>query len=411
VSRRRQRDDGAVALVTALVVMFVLLPVAAMGLTAYTRSGVRGEMQRAGDTGALAGAASLGLLDLAGLSVADPLSALVALPAASNPYARACAATATAITGDGRLSTAFSNIPSCSSGPGRTTLGSCVTGLTGDVDGLTHRLLGATTVGSGLLSLLPALVYNRVQTGLTFTARGPLDDLMGAGSDPARVTATARRVFQPLLPDAGLLLDDLVADVGLDGLASSTGLGATLAGLTGPEKIAVQQLQLLVGALAVVVGKAAASSLVPLIDTTTSSLQTVLQPATKALFVSLFPLQAALVDVLPPATIVDHVAGRPIPAVHADVKALFPDGLVPALPPTTSSPAVTPVTGTCLIAVTELLDDLTDALTINTDPSRQDLVPCVLQGLLGLPDVSTTPLADRSGCTKRLFRGRLVSDD
>lgn len=56
-------DDGAVAVLVALVVVGVLLPVSALGLNTYVRNTTLAELQRSADSAALAGAASIPLSD------------------------------------------------------------------------------------------------------------------------------------------------------------------------------------------------------------------------------------------------------------------------------------------------------------------------------------------------------------
>jgi hypothetical protein len=57
--RRARRDDGAVAVIYAIVLLGVLMPVFALSTTALVRSTTNGELQRAADAGALAGAAAI----------------------------------------------------------------------------------------------------------------------------------------------------------------------------------------------------------------------------------------------------------------------------------------------------------------------------------------------------------------
>src|SRR3954447_6963208 len=57
-------DDGAVAVLYAIVLMLVLVPSLALGTTTLVRSTTTGELQRAADAGSLAGAASIPFADV-----------------------------------------------------------------------------------------------------------------------------------------------------------------------------------------------------------------------------------------------------------------------------------------------------------------------------------------------------------
>src|SRR5262249_35804896 len=56
-------ESGAIAVVMAIVVTAVLLPLTIYGVNSYVRGGVNGELQRGGDAGALAGASRIPLGD------------------------------------------------------------------------------------------------------------------------------------------------------------------------------------------------------------------------------------------------------------------------------------------------------------------------------------------------------------
>ena len=56
---RARRDDGAVAVLYAIVLAGIILPVFAVGTTALVRSTTNGELQRAAGAGALAGASAI----------------------------------------------------------------------------------------------------------------------------------------------------------------------------------------------------------------------------------------------------------------------------------------------------------------------------------------------------------------
>src|SRR4051794_31950615 len=61
----RHGDDGAVAVLYAIVFAVVLVPLMSLGTAALVRSTTTGELQRAADAGSLAGAATIPFGDLA----------------------------------------------------------------------------------------------------------------------------------------------------------------------------------------------------------------------------------------------------------------------------------------------------------------------------------------------------------
>jgi hypothetical protein len=58
-----RRETGAIAIVMAVVLVAVLIPLTAFGVRTYVKSGLAGELQRAADAGATAGAALIPLTD------------------------------------------------------------------------------------------------------------------------------------------------------------------------------------------------------------------------------------------------------------------------------------------------------------------------------------------------------------
>jgi hypothetical protein len=387
VRRARGHDDGGViAVLTALLVAFVLLPVTALGLTAYTRGGVAAEMQRAADSGALAGAASLALLDvdtLLGSGLVDELLPLPDTFAVLGSTGRACtaalAARGTSTTSP--LAQAFSSTPTCTSGytpdpvfsSCTAGLATAVTTLTGPVTDRLTGLLGtllAPVVGSQVTSLrdvtnavdrlVPALAHNGVRVALAYSVQGPMDGLLPGGSTPTPsfATADARRQFKALLPNfsqLGSLLGVTPATSGLNALGTA---------LAPTEKMLVSTLQLVINSLRFLLGQVSASQLTTFVDGTLDLVDATLRPLTGLLTYLLSPLQAPVT--LPPVT-------KPV--------------------------------GTCLLAAQDLLDDLSNALQINPD-GETDLLACLSKEVLGLPSLTTVSVTQ--SCVNRVFRAQLA---
>src|SRR3954469_16620120 len=66
--RLGSRETGAIAVLMAIAITVVLVPLGVYGVDSYVRSGVYAEEQRAADAGALAGAARIPLADPGALS-------------------------------------------------------------------------------------------------------------------------------------------------------------------------------------------------------------------------------------------------------------------------------------------------------------------------------------------------------
>lgn len=242
-------DDGAMAVFVCIVLVLVLLPATALGLTSYTRSAVQAEKSRSADSGALAGAASLALLDTS----AVPANPLQAVSKDGVAFTRACNAALKAAAVDKELSEGFaedvgtgcaarySPDPALAACAG--VLLDAVEALPLPVDlpvtvpvpglppvslpvvGPVPPLPPSVTVDprAVLRQLTPALLHNGIRVTLTYTVKGPLDGLLGGSDGTQRqAVSTARRRFKPLLPqslgavDLAVLaaLRPLVADLG-----------------------------------------------------------------------------------------------------------------------------------------------------------------------------------------------------
>ncbi len=360
--RRPRGDDGAVAVLVSLVLLFVLLPASALGLSSYTRSGVLAEHARAADSGALTGAAALTLVNLA---VLPPVSALTVPPSSATlALSRACTATGRAAAVDNRLTSAFAKppvspaVPCSASYTPESQFGPCVDTIFAAlpptptitippiVIPAIPPLIPQTVIGGGTAStgsiygvvrnLIPGLLHNGVTVTVSYRVSGPLDALLNqSGDQPTSVSSEARRRFKALLPD----------------------LSAGNPSLSGPQAQLVGALQALIVQLRAVAGQ---------------------NPDVNA-------VGERLNQVLP---------GSPVPTV-------------PVAP-------VVVLTGACKAAVQSVLDDLSDALQTNPDPS-QDLLTCTQQIVLGL-NPSFDPLNPTGGtvtvdpsCTDKVFRAELTA--
>ena len=408
----RGDDSGVIAVITAIVVAAVLVPVATLGLSSYVRTSVRQEMQRSAESGALAGAAGLVLIDLGSTrptaALTDPLVDLSTvlppgLPDPLGPTGRACRATLKAygrpVDDPGRdpadrspVSATFATMPTCDAVLSRDpAFGSCVDSVFTRVGVLVEpvrsrlvTLAGSVTgpvakdgtdlaaLAVAVQKLVPALAHNGVQVQLKYSVDGPLDGVLRSG--PAGTStgkAAARRLFKPVLPTLPALAEALDAPV--DTTALST--------LTPVERVAVAQLQATVVALRVLVdgaerGTLDASGLTPYLDNTIAAADALLSQTAAGLPL----LRPLLAPVLAALDRFDEPVALPAPV---------------ALDPA------------CASAARELLDDLSYALTINPDPSEQDLLPCVVEHVLGPTDL-TTPLNEPQACVNRVFRAQLA---
>lgn len=243
-------DDGAMAVFVCIVLVVVLLPATALGLTSYTRSAVQAEKVRSADSGALAGAASLALLDTSAL----PANPLQSVSKDGLAFTKACNAALKAAAVDKELSEGFARPvgTGCAAiySPD-TSLAACAGALLTAVQALplpvtvpVPGLPPVTIPGIGpvpsqplpslppsvtadpravLRQLTPALLHNGIKVTMTYTVKGPLDGLLGGSDGTERqAISTARRRFKPLLPqslgpaDLTVLaaLRPLVADLG-----------------------------------------------------------------------------------------------------------------------------------------------------------------------------------------------------
>lgn len=95
-------ERGAIAVFLAIVVIFVLLPVAGASLSTFVREGTAGELQRSADSGALAGARLI------------PITDLPALPDLGPALSAACDQASVAASTDAAIGDQFTTTPECS---------------------------------------------------------------------------------------------------------------------------------------------------------------------------------------------------------------------------------------------------------------------------------------------------------
>lgn len=220
-----RRDEGAVAVFIAIVLAFALMPAIALGTGTYVRTTTGSELNRAADTGALAGAAEipLGNLTFAGdylnqitgsqlpgttlqqLGITDPN-----LP---NPLADACKAAVADATNSDNLAHSYAGTPSCDpeyipQGGALADLQNCLNGTTqgllGGLGGLLGGLglggLNPTTILTDLSPLLPALLDPGVKVTLTWKVKSPLDQIFTSGNGSTQTaTSYARRRFKNIV--------------------------------------------------------------------------------------------------------------------------------------------------------------------------------------------------------------------
>jgi hypothetical protein len=227
------RDGGAVAVIVAILVAFALMPAIALGTGTYVRTTTGSELNRAADTGALAGSAEvpLGNLTFAGdylnqitgsqlpgttlqqLGITDPND--------PDPLADACKAAMTDAQNSNNLGQAYASTPTCSAaylpqdgpiGDLQNCLNGATQGLLGGLGGLLGGLglggLDPTQLLAGLAPLLPALLDPGIKVTMTWNVKSPLDQFFNSGGNGSTQTVTsyARRRFKNIVvvPEATL---------------------------------------------------------------------------------------------------------------------------------------------------------------------------------------------------------------
>lgn len=253
-ARWRSTDSGAMAVLLAVVLTAVAIPVSGYGVTQLVRNGLQGELQRAADQGALAGSAMIPLADVGTVktflaSTPSGVGSTAGLipsswctkgpvelgSASSDPSALgtcaldiACRAALASLSSDrayGRTYAVPYGLPTCTASYADdlsffTQLATCTNAVTGSllnlasVPTLTSQLtallgtLGGITSGLApqtplaLGSLLPALLHPGVSVSMSWLERGPLDALTPSDNGAAHTMtrrATAKRAFKNLV--------------------------------------------------------------------------------------------------------------------------------------------------------------------------------------------------------------------
>lgn len=226
--RRADGERGAVAVIVAIVLALALLPAVALGTGAYARSTTGAELNRASDTGALAGAAEIPLGNLTfvdnyldqitGTGVGATLQQLgLDDPALPDPLGDACTTAVNDATNNDNLAHAYASTPTCDAkyiaddGP-LAQVQNCVNNLTGSALNNLLNLLGGLLGGLGLGGLsptqlvsslsaaLPALLDPGVKVTMTWNVKAPFDQVMGdADGHQQSSTSYARRRFKNVL--------------------------------------------------------------------------------------------------------------------------------------------------------------------------------------------------------------------
>jgi hypothetical protein len=253
---RLREERGAIAILAAIVVLFVALPLAAIGMTTYVREGSLGELQRAADAGALAGAASIPLGDINFVRqyVDNPVALGLGsyFSAAPNPLDVACEQARLAIGADGTFGDEFSTagataLPACSQGT--TSVGSFSitaeflpdTAFTGTLLNCLNDLVGINVTSlvpavgnllSGARNALPALLQAGVKVTVMRAVQGPLDNVLGGSGETVQTAeAAAKRRFKnavvvPTIDDSllglGAILPGSSGEVDLNPAAGQT---------------------------------------------------------------------------------------------------------------------------------------------------------------------------------------------
>jgi hypothetical protein len=191
----------------AIVFVGVLLPLLVVGTTTLVRSTADGELQRAADAGALAGAAAIPFGDpnfarnflsaTAGGPTDQTLQDLGLSFGGDDPLDIACRQVAQVNADDPHnIGHSFATPASCH--PSYLSDLATLSAIRDCATGLVHPPVGVPAVPD-LSPLLPALLYPGVQVQMNWHVTGPLDKVInGAGADQ-NVTAIAHRRFKNMV--------------------------------------------------------------------------------------------------------------------------------------------------------------------------------------------------------------------
>lgn len=220
----RREDHGAVAVIVAIVLAFAMMPALALGTGSYVRSTTGTELQRASDSGALAGAAEIPLGNVtfvtnylnkaANGSLTGPLSAFGLTDTTVDPLTDACNAAKLDAQNTNNLAHSYASMSSLTCTPkyvandsAISQLVSCVSnldpvGLSGFTLTLVNALLGSlglAKLDASLGSLLPALLDPGVEVDMSWHVTAPFDSVFASNGHDQASTSIARRRFKNVL--------------------------------------------------------------------------------------------------------------------------------------------------------------------------------------------------------------------
>ena len=225
--RRGRQDDGAVAVIVALVLAFAMIPALALGTGSYVRSVTSTEQQRSADSGALAGASEIPLGDInfaekyissipAGGTLSTTLQNLGIQNASQlpDPLQDACDVALKDAQQPKNLAVAYSSYNTTSwckaeymanagvLGSAQSCLNS-IAGLNNLTSGLGSLLsllgLGAlnpTKLLAALSGTLPALLLPGIKVTTNWHVKAPFDSVFGSDGSTQTSVAYARRLFK-----------------------------------------------------------------------------------------------------------------------------------------------------------------------------------------------------------------------
>jgi hypothetical protein len=217
-SRVNVRDEsGAVAVVVAIVLAFVLVPLTALGAGTYVRSTTASELTRSADSGSLAGAAEIPLGDTnfltnyldatSGGETGQTLQQLGLSYGLPDPLTVACQVATANASAPTSMGKEFADTPTCAA----TYLGdldtlsalrSCaqtVVQSAGGGPGLGGLGVGGlATLVPSLANFLPALLHPGIKVTMTWRVTGPMDQVFSgvSGDKTQDTTSIARRRFK-----------------------------------------------------------------------------------------------------------------------------------------------------------------------------------------------------------------------
>ena len=243
VARRRDSEDGVITVFYALVLMFVLMPLVALGTSTLVRSTTDGELQQAADAGSLAGASEIPFGDqnfatnfidaTSGVSTDRSLAGLGLSYPGTDPLKVAC--------DDVAVPDARSQHNVGHGASGLTCHASYVSAtdslveLRNCANAMTASPLSGVTNVPDLSGLLPALLNPGVKVTMSWSVRAPLDGIFNSHGARQSVTSIAHRRFKNMVvvPEVGLPNGDTI---NLNPAAGDV-RGMLLADLQGTEQI------------------------------------------------------------------------------------------------------------------------------------------------------------------------------